>query len=1067
MSYDQVVNIIRELRSNLSAAGSDVPAICRMLASFLGKQFKATHVLAYEIEHPEIFTFSKPKAVEPLLNIPVSKKLGLELPVFISDIEKSRAERDLIDELVARRFNSFAAALIYCEGTPKIKVEIAHQGTYFKWRKEDMFLIEQICSMVDVALSGRKPVIPAEAITEVPEDKMDRSNSTEGSYQRLARYGNLLFIKISTSFQILEILGDTNKILGIDAKELLKNVKVWERFIKPEHLKRLRRDLARMRFMQQEFREEIAVKSLNHPNGRLLYVQVIPIADTDGKTLFWEGFAVDITDKRNAEEELRNQSKRVEALYEVAQSTQVYHDPALVMLKGLRAVIKATNSDSGIGCFYDEHSKKIELAALEGVSQYFMQQVEQRISDSTLVNNAIQNKESKLFRNIQEEPLALIDVVRKEGLKSALLVPLILDDKVRGILVLYCREEGRYSQNDINLVSAAATQISIASRQAEYFIAEKQQSKYMTLLYRISHELSKYLTAKEIAQHSIPLIQKQFACKRIWIGVINEQASHLVGMAGFGPGIRQRLIDMQIELYLRHDFLDEALKTSKAVVVSEGQVMECSGLNNIIGRLQIGAFVIVPLVALNQTVGAIILEPSLSSEALIEKNLSLLTTIAHEIANTILGRKFESKINEAEKMRMAGLLASGVAHNFNNLLQAVMGQASLLEMQLPPDSNLSKSARMIVEAAGKGAGLVNQLLNFSSQDNQARREVSIDNLIEESGDLYKSIIGSGVDLTVAIEDNLPQVQIDYSQIQQVMSNLLINAKDALQNKPGGRIVVRASRIKLLSGEVDPELAPGEYVRVDVEDNGIGMDEERQRRCFEPFYSSKHLDSKNQFPFAGSGLGLSYAYSIMKQHNGIVTVRSQVGQGAVFSLYLPILSVQKRLSPAGIVLPPAMQRTVYLCELDISIQQTIKPIFESLALKCVNFANGNKPENILKQTAENLSAIVIDVDKESFQTIPFLQSIHKQFPNVLMVILTQDMRRWSNILSAYNNLYTVSKPLNVWGIHALARKIISYNKSNSLNAQVSVEESKAPVEEPAATAAGNAAVNLNTQKTEKL
>ncbi len=1031
MSYNHVVNIIAELRANLSAAGNDTSAVCKMLVSFIAKHFKASNVLALNLESNEISAYSNIKNPEVVQSKPICSITKNTFPFFISDIEKSRAPQETIDSLRIRKFKSFAATLIYSNGKPKVILEIAQSEAYFKWRKEDMFLLEQICSLLDISLTDKPHV--AELLQQ-ESNIVETTESSGGSYQRLAQYGNLIFLKISTSFQILEILGDTKKMLGVESKQLLKNFSIWQRLTSAEDMKRLRREFARMRFMHHEFKEEIRIKASSGRQERLIYFQVLPISDVNGKTLFWEGFAIDITDKRNAEQELRNQSKRIEALYEVAQSMQVYHDPALVMLKGLRALIKATNSDCGLGCFYDSKNKTIELAALEGLSQNFMQELQLKINDSKLINQVLQKKQLLLLKNIQEEPLAAIALARKEGLKSTLIVPLLTDDQVRGALVLYCKREDKFTENDANLVSAAATQIAIASRQAEYFIAEKQQSQYMTLLYRISHELSKYATPKEIAQHSIPLIQKQFACKRIWVGVMNEQSTHLVGMAGFGPGVRQRLIDMQIELYLRHDFLDEALRTAKAIVVKEGQQMECSGLNNIIARLQIGTFVIIPLVSLNQPVGAIIIEPAVSSHALIEKNLSLLNTISQEIAATILGRKFESKIAESEKMRMAGLLASGVAHNFNNLLQAVMGQASLLEMQLPKDSTLSKSAHTIVEAAGKGASLVSQLLNFSSQESHLYREIAIKDFFEESLELYESLVGSEVTLEIVNDQNIPQIKVDYSQVQQVMSNLLINAKDAVVNQKNKVIRVRACLTRLLSGEINPELAPGEFIRIDIEDNGIGMDEERQKRCFEPFYSSKHFNTKNGIAFDGSGLGLSYAYSVMKQHNGIITVRSHVGKGTVFSLYFPVLKAQVELAKhdraKDIIV--SQRRLVYLCELDNSILETVKPIFESMSLSCAKINSNIDVAKIVPGKNETISAILIDVDKDSFETIPFLQKIHKQSPEVLMVILTQDIRRWSNILSSYENLYAVSKPLNVWGIHALARKIVNAQKISTLN-----------------------------------
>ena len=1046
MSYDQVSSITRELRSGLAAA-SDSVSLGLFLTNFISLQFKSDKVLTRLIPSGEIFSNmsahadSDPAKNKVILSAANDKMLfeghELESPLFISDVQKSRAPQKLLNELIKKQCKSFAALLISKKDEPIFLIEIYHSQSYYKWRKDNMFLLEQICSLVEVILLSKGNGRPKTAADTAPL-LLSEVPSVQDSYQRLARYGNLLFIKISPAFQIMEILGDTKKILGIEPEDIIKNQANWQRYIDAADLKRLRRNFARMRFMQQEFSDEINISLNNNIKTRIIFVQVIPIYDENKNLLFWEGFAIDITDKRKAEAQLLVQSKRIEALYEVAQSTQIYHDPSLVMLKGLRSVMKATNSDAGLGCFHDTKSGHIEIAALEGLSQYFMQEVEKRIQTSTLIHMTIEQKESLNFKNIQEEPLALVDVVRKEGLKATLVVPLIYDGKVTGVLVLYRRDSHSYEQKDIDLVNAAATQIAIASRQAEYFIAEKQQAESMSLLYRISHELSKYTNPKEIAQHSFPLIQKHFACKRMWFGVLNEQATHIMGMAGFGPAVRRRIIDIQIELYLRHDFLDEALSNKRAVLVKENQEMECSGLNALIKRLNLGAFVILPLVALNQVVGVIILEPSISSEAFILKRLPILNRIGSEIATTILARRFENKIAEADKMRMAGLLASGVAHNFNNLLQAIMGQASLLEMQLTKDTNLSRSARMIVEAAGKGAGLINQLLNFSNVDSQLKREVVLNEIFEESMELYKSIVGSGVQIVLRIPDGLPKIELDYAQFQQLMSNLLVNAKEAVAGKDNGKIEIKVKTAKLLSGEVDPELAPGEYIRVDVEDNGVGMEEEQLRRCFEPFYSGKNINHGNDLSFSGSGLGLSYAYSIMKQHGGLITVRSQFKQGTVFSLYFPLpKKVIELIKPAS-DMHNDQENRVFFCELENTIERTMKPIFESSGLKSTVLPVNSKLENYFDKNNEHPAALIMDVDRESFHTIPFLQEIHKRFPKLLIVTLTNDARRWSNILSAFKALYVVSKPLNVWGIHALARKIVNYNINLSLREKVSVE-----------------------------
>lgn len=1043
MSYDQVLNITRELRSGLGPL-HDEGALCNFLTAFLAKHFKASRVTVHWPESDNLkYSWPHPSPADKLKTF-VSSRDGsfvaaqeeVELPLFISDVNKSRAPQSLLSALKMEQCSSFAAAAVYKGETPKLIVEISHSGSYFKWRKDFMFLLEQICSLVEIALSSQ-----GEGIFEnVPAAPQIRS--AKNSYERLARYGNLLFIKINSAFQIIEILGDTQKILGLDSKELLADMTVWQRYISAPDLKRIRRNFARMRFMHQEFSEEVLIKTPHNGEGVILFVRAMPIYDDEEKLLFWEGFALDITEKRKRESQILNQRRRIEALYEVAQSTQAYHDPALVMLRGLKAVIKATNSDAGLGCFYDLETKKIEVAALEGVSQQFMQDLEKRISSSTLINRAIQTGECAVFKNIQEEPMALVDMVRREGLKATLVVPLLLDGHVRGVLVLYCREADRYEQRDIDLVSAAGTQISIASRQAEYFIAEKQQAAAMSALYEISHELSKYSTPKEIAQRSFPLVQKQFACKRMWFGLLSEQGNHIVGLAGQGPGVRRRLIDIQIELYLRHDFLDQALTRQQPVIVRPGEPMECSGVTKLIARLNLGVFVIIPLIALNQTVGVLVLEPAIPSENFIAKNLSWLMRIGSEIATTLLARRFEAKIAEADKMRMAGLLASGVAHNFNNLLQAVMGQASLLEMQLPKDSALSRSARMIVEAAGKGAGLVNQLLNFSSADSQVKREIVVKSLLEESLELYRSIAGSQIEVKLEVADGLPKIEVDFAQLQQVLSNLIINAKEALSEQSKPQINIRARYSKLISGEVDPELAPGEYVRIDVQDNGIGMDEEKLRRCFEPFFSSKQIDHRQEIGLSGgSGLGLSYAYSIMKQHNGLVTARSHPGQGTVFSLYFPVPK-PAMLTGAGDHPDQQLRNKVLLYGLENTVQQSIRPIFGSLGLDTTTLHQNGKTDEHLAEARPQLIALLVDVDKDSFLTIPFLQKASKELEGVFIVVLTSDVRRWSNILSALSNFYIVAKPLNVWGIHALARKILAHRKQHGLQEQLSVERTTA-------------------------
>lgn len=601
-----------------------------------------------------------------------------------------------------------------------------------------------------------------------------------------------------------------------------------------------------------------------------------------------------------------------------------------------------------------------------------------------------------------------------------------------GAMVLFRRGEGKFSQLDFDLVEAASSQIALVARQAEYYASEKRQANSLAALYRLSHELSKVLTPREVAEHAIPIIQEELACKRMWLGVLNEQGTHLIGQGGFGPGVRRPIIEMQIELDLQHDFLDEAMLSKKAVVVREGERMECSGLNRLVQKLKLGTFVIVPLVSLGQVVGVLVVEPAMPSTFFVQRRLPLLSSMASEMATVILARRFESKMADADKMRMAGLLASGVAHNFNNLLQAVMGQASLIEMQLPADSPLATAARTIVDAAGKGAGLIKQMLTLTRQGSVSYQIFSVNDLVRESTELYRSLIGPSVAFDVELVDNLPQARADYGQIQQVLTNLVVNAKEALGTGEGGEIRIATRLVTLASGEVDPELSPGEYLRIDVIDNGVGMDEEGVARCFEPFYTTKNVDSATGIGFDGTGLGLSLGYSILKQHEGLLTVRSAVGEGSVFSLYLPTydpgrrersLSRGESRDGRGRKVVNEDQLQAIVLDIDDSVHFSVRSTLESLGFDVQVISDESGLRELFQSEVGGIDMLILDLDAVSESARELITGIKTVLPTLRVVGATLHAQKWEAALKFLDGVHVVEKPLGVWAIHSVVRNLV--------------------------------------------
>lgn len=245
-------------------------------------------------------------------------------------------------------------------------------------------------------------------------------------------------------------------------------------------------------------------------------------------------------------------------------------------------------------------------------------------------------------------------------------------------------------------------------------------------------------------------------------------------------------------------------------------------------------------------------------------------------------QKMEEELHRAQKLESIGVLAGGIAHDFNNILTGIVGNLFLAKTGMKHDQDSYKLINNAEEAAFRASRLTQQLLTFARGGVPVKQVYAIRPLIEESMGFYLS--GSGVDYTLEFAENLLPVEVDRGQFDQVMSNLLINAEQAMPN--GGTVEVKAENRAFFVEAInhDPfessrllDLKPGYYVKISISDNGPGIPAEIVNKIFDPYFSTKQN---------GSGLGLSIVYSIVKQHDGYITVDSKPGKGSVFALYLP-------------------------------------------------------------------------------------------------------------------------------------------------------------------------------------
>ena len=1046
-SVSQRLEELRRWLSALTSAGDCAAAAATAVRSLLPAD--SVTVVYGSPEHPSVIVDPAVEGEDRPLIVWGAEGFAcggatVALPLSCADLSLARLPAELTAALARALCRSVLIVGIYRDGVPIGWIMCSFRTRYHRWEAGEVQSVQRVADILAGHLE-RSRRLPAGSARSAPTEARvhERFQEMMLRYGRLMEAGNLLLIRTDAALVVTDVLGNTERLLGIAAGELIAQRGVWRHFLAPADLRRLARTLAARN--EGAVSEELAVVHRQSGEERWFLVTGIPLLGGDGRFAGWEALALDITEKRRTREKILAQSRRIEALYEVSRALQVNMDPASVTLKGLRAIVAATGSHCGFGALYDRGADELEIVAAEGLSPRYLDAFGRIINGQTLVRLAVTTRTGLLVPDLQADPRAAVDLARMEGLRATIVMPLVSDEETVGAIVLFSRRPDQYSEDDFDLVSAAARQIALAVGQADFYMTERRQADSAAALYRLSHELTKHMTPADVGMHAFPIIQEEVACRRLWLGVVNDQGTHIAGQAGMGPGVRRGVIEAQLEIASAGPLLQRALKSGEPVVFRLGEAEVCGGLERVLSRLEVTTTIIVPLMSVSQVVGLLVLEPQVPAASLNPRKLTLITNMATEIATVILARRFDAKMAEADKMRMAGVLASGVAHNFNNMLQAVMGQASLIEMQSPRDGPVATSARMIVEAAGKGATLIRQLLSFSMQGGVVRQNLSPNRIITEAQELYKSVLGSAIALDVRLDPGCGEVFADFGQLQQVLTNLLVNAREAMVGREESQVRITSHQVRLRPGEVDPELAPGLYVRIDVEDNGPGMDARQQAHCFEPFYTTKNVDSRTGIGLQGTGLGLSSAYSILKQHEGLITVRSQPGRGAVFSLYLPVAApvaaaVAAAITPPAetVSAPPAVERAALLFGLDEVVLPAVRSTIESLGMGTLVASSEAEMMSLLGESGRGIQLLVLDVERLGERCPEFVGQVRKIRSRLKVLCSTDDRVRWGREFKGQAGVEVVEKPLGVWTLSFHVRRALKNPAPVPLAAQIEIE-----------------------------
>jgi signal transduction histidine kinase len=345
-------------------------------------------------------------------------------------------------------------------------------------------------------------------------------------------------------------------------------------------------------------------------------------------------------------------------------------------------------------------------------------------------------------------------------------------------------------------------------------------------------------------------------------------------------------------------------------------------------------------------------------------------------------KRLEERLRQADKLQAIGRLAGGIAHDMNNLLSVVTGHTALIEATLASDDPRRAKTHEVLSAASEGATLIRQLLAFSRRQVYTPVVVDINRSVKSAADMLRPLIGDQIELTIATAPELSRVKADPGQIDQVLFNLVLNARDAVP--AGGRITVCTRELDLVDpGRCDLDVPPGRYAVLSVEDTGAGIDPTTREHIFEPFFTTKG-------PGKGTGLGLATVYGLVCQAGGRIQVESEVGRGTTFTIYLPATSESMAGSdemPAAQASSVASGGTILLAEDRSQLRLVLKAYLQLIGFQVLECCDGQEAIEMSERYKDRIDLVISDLGMPRVGGIEAVSTIKQKRPDLKVLYIT--------------------------------------------------------------------------------
>ena len=811
-------------------------------------------------------------------------------------------------------------------------------------------VLPEAFSEEDIKTLERFAEVLSDAYTQ--SEFIQRVEDSEERYRSLVEHSRDAIFRLDLVGNYVLISPIVEYFLGYTPEEFYADREIGRRIVLPEDFERSAEAFRKASVGEISTDVEYRVRG---KNGKIIWVSqtTFPVQDAGGRIVAIEGTIRDITQHKRMDQALEKRTGLQERLLEAAQ----YLTESLDLAEVLHRIATFARE------ILDAHGCTIYLLEANGKALTPVVAIEPPYEeeilatpldvDSSFTGRAIRDRRSLIFNDaFTTEPGHQIPGTPPEEEERVIVAPFVIDGRVLGAMCLN-RMGVPFSEEDLAVVEMFAAYASTALKNAQAhdrLQTEVEERKRVENALRESEERFRELA--ELLPAIVCEIDEQG-----YLTFANRNAYAATGYTekDFEKGLNA------LEMMAPED-RDQARQNMGRVLAGEN----LDGTEYKALRKDGTTFPIVVY----------------SNAVLRAGRPAGLRAIIADITEQ---KEAEERLLRQERLAAVGQLSAGIAHDFNNLLTGIIGYAELLEMRTDLPQDARTDLRRIVGEGQRAAYLIRQILDFSRQSIIQRQPLDLSVFLKESVRFLKRTIPERIHIRQETDANTYSVRADPTQIQQMLTNLAVNARDAMPE--GGELLFRLSHFTLNAGQDPPcaEMSPGEWVMLSVSDTGTGISAEDKQRVFEPFFTTKEVGE-------GTGLGLAQVYGIVMQHEGAIDLVSEPGKGTEFLIYLPYAPIpegleEKSKKPTSTELPQGRGETILVVEDDPIVLHLIRDMVERLGYHALIAVSGSEALEIYEQHGEKIAITLTDMVMPGVDGVGLFRALRGKNPDARVVMMT--------------------------------------------------------------------------------